>query len=177
MSEPSRLPSQRVEPHRLHPLTVLLELGRVLGRVAWFFVLFVVVGWLGGTRADPAPVLFLLAGSGVLVALARYVSLRYWLESDKLVIRSGILAQRVRTIPLDKIQNVELRQNAIHQLVGVVDFRIETAAGPEAEAHLAVLSERAAKRLKSELLAGRGEAREEADTGPLTRIIWQASLF
>ena len=42
-----------------------------------------------------------------------------------------------RTIPLDKIQNVELRQNAIQQLVGVVDFRIETAAGPEAEAHLA----------------------------------------
>jgi putative membrane protein len=121
-------------------------------------------------------VLFLLAGSGVLVALARYVSLRYWLEADKLVIRSGILAQRVRTIPLDKIQNVELRQNAIHQLVGVVDFRIETAAGPEAEAHLAVLSERAAKRLKSELLAGRGEVRDAADTGPATRVIWQASL-
>jgi putative membrane protein len=39
-----------------------------------------------------------------------------------------------------------------------------------------VLSERAARRLKSELLSGRDEAREEADTGPLTRIIWQASF-
>jgi putative membrane protein len=162
--------------HRLHPLTVLLELGRVLGRVAWAFVLVVVVGSLGGRRADPAPLLLLLAGSGVLVALARYLSLRYWLEEERLVIRSGLLDRQVRTIPLDKIQNVELRQNAVHQLAGVVDFRIETAAGPEAEAHLAVLGRDEAERLKAALLGGRGQAGASVEEAPAPQVLWQAGL-
>ena len=123
MSDEDARPTEGVVVHRLHPLTVLLEVGRVLGRVLWFFVLVMVVGSLGGRRADPATWIFLLAGSGILVAFARYLSLRYWVDKGHLVIRSGIVSQQLRTIPLDKIQNVELRQNAIQQLVNVVDFR------------------------------------------------------
>jgi putative membrane protein len=169
-------PPQGVGAHRLHPLTVFLEVGHVLGRVVWFFVLVMVVGSLGGRQADPATWIFVLAGSGVLVALARYLSLRYWVDRGHLVIRSGIVSQQLRTIPLDKIQNVELRQNAIQQLFDVVDFRIETAAGPKAEAHLAVLSRDAADRLKAEVLAGRGriEAPDETETSSV--VVWQASL-
>jgi putative membrane protein len=165
-----------VEAHHLHPLTVLLEMGRVLGRVVWFFAVLFVVGSLGGRKADPASWIFLLAGSGVLVALFRYLSLRYWVDSGRLVIRSGLLSRRVRTIPLDKIQNVELRQKAIHQLAGVVDFRIETAAGPEAEAHLAVLSRDAAERLKTELLAGRAGGGSETGARSGSQVVWRASL-
>ena len=168
-------PGEGTEVHRLHPLTVLLEVSRVLGRVAWFFVVVVAVGSLGGRRADPGTALFVLAGSGVLVALARYLSLRYWVESGTLVIRSGIVSRQVRTIPLDRIQNVELRQNAVQRVAGVVDFRIETAAGREAEAHLAVLSLEAAHRLKAELLAGRTPA-EDAGTVPSRVVVWQAGL-
>jgi putative membrane protein len=169
-------PAEGVETHRLHPLTVLLEVGRVLGRVAWFFVLVMVVGSLGGRQADPATWIFLLAGSGVLVALARYLSLRYWVDHGHLVIRSGIVSQQLRTIPLDKIQNVELRQNAIQQLFDVVDFRIETAAGPQAEAHLAVLSRDAADRLKGQVLAGQGRAEASGETEPPSVVVWQAGL-
>lgn len=164
-----------MKERRLHPLTVLLEVGRVLGRVAWFFVVLVVVGSLGGRRADPGTWLFVLAGSGILVALARYLSLRYWVEDGTLVIRNGIVSRQLRTIPLDRIQNVELRQNAAHQIAGVVDFRIETAAGSEAEAHLAVLSLAAARRLKEELLAGRGEGASQA-MAPARVVVWRADL-
>ncbi len=175
MSDAEVRPGEGVDAHRLHPLTVLLEVARVLGRVAWFFVVLLAVSSLGGRRSDPGTWIFLLAGSGVLVALARYLSLRYWVEGGTLVIRSGLLARQVRTIPLDRIQNVELRQNALHQLAGVVDFRIETAAGPEAEAHLAVLSAGEARRLKAELLSGRADAPSGADA-PVGVVVWQASL-
>jgi hypothetical protein len=46
----------------------------------------------------------------VLVALGRYLSVRYWIEEGNLVIRTGLVDRQVRTIPLDRIQNVELRQ-------------------------------------------------------------------
>jgi putative membrane protein len=145
----------------------------VVGRFAWFLVMLLVVSSLGGRQADPATWLFFLAGSGILVALARYLSLRYWVDGGHLVIRSGIVSRQLRTIPLDKIQNVELRQNAVQQLANVVDFRIETAAGPEAEAHLAVLARDEAERLKAELLSGRGVPTEAA---PRALVLWQASL-
>jgi putative membrane protein len=134
------------------------------------------VSSLGGRQADPATWIFLLAGSGVLVALARYLSLRYWVDGGHLVIRSGIVSRQLRTIPLDKIQNVELRQNAIQQLVDVVDFRIETAAGPEAEAHLAVLARDEAERLRAEVLSGRGVTTGEPEAEPRSSVIWQAGL-
>ena len=176
MSDDQGRPGEGVEAHRLHPLTVLLEVGRVLGRVVWFFILIVFVGSLGGRQSDPAAWLFVLAGSGFLVAFARYLSLRYWIDRGNLVIRSGILSRQVRTIPLDKIQNVELRQNAIQQLVNVVDFRLETAAGPEAEAHLAVLSRDAAERLKTEVLTRRGTVVASETTPPSPVVVWQAGL-
>jgi putative membrane protein len=165
-----------VDAHRLHPLTVLLEVGRVVGRFAWFLVMLLVVSTFGERQADPATWIFFLAGSGILVALARYLSLRYWVDGRHLVIRSGIVSRQLRTIPLDKIQNVELRQNAIQQLANVVDFRIETAAGPEAEAHLAVLARDEAERLKAELLSGRGVPTDEAEAAPRARVLWQARL-
>lgn len=174
MSDEDARPAAGVETHRLHPLTVLLEVGQVAGRLIWFLALVLVVGWLGGRQADPGTWLFVLAGSGALLALVRYLSLRYWVDAGRLVIRSGLLSQQVRTIPLDRIQNVELRQNAVQQLAGVVDFRIETAAGPEAEAHLAVLSLEAARRLKARLLAGRAGA--EGTTVPARVVVWRAGL-
>ncbi len=176
MSDEAPRPTEGVEARRLHPLTVLLEVGRVLGRLAWFLVMILVVSSLGGRQSDPATWIFLLAGSGILVALARYLSLRYWVDGGRLVIRSGIVSRQVRTIPLDKIQNVELRQNPIQQLAGVVDFRIETAAGPEAEAHLAVLSRDEAERLKAALLSARTGATDEPEARPRPTVIWQAGL-
>jgi len=169
-------PRDAGEGQRLHPLTVLLELGRALGQSAWALVLVLVVSALGGRRGDPLPLVFLVAGSGTLVALARYLSLRYWVAGGRLVIRSGLVSQQLRTIPLDKIQNVELRQNALHQLGGVVDLRIETAAGPQAEAHLAVLSLDAADRLRAQLLAGREAEPGVAVATQVSEVVWQAGL-
>jgi putative membrane protein len=176
VSEEAPRAGEGVEAHRLHPLTVFLEVGRVLGRFAWFLVMIIVVSSLGGRQSDPATWIFLLAGSGIMVAFFRYLSLRYWVADGRLVIRSGIVSRQLRTIPLDKIQNVELRQNPIQQLVDVVDFRIETAAGPEAEAHLAVLARAEAERLKTELLSGRATPTGEAETAPQPIVIWQAAL-
>ena len=88
-------PRDAGEGQRLHPLTVLLELGRALGQAAWALALVLVVSALGGRRGDPLPLVFLVAGSGTLVALARYLSLRYWVAGGRLVIRSGLVSQQL----------------------------------------------------------------------------------
>lgn len=69
-----------------------------------------------------------------------YLTLRYRIIGGDLVINSGLIFRRVRTIPIRKIQNLDLIQNPLHRIFGVAEVRVETASGAEADAVLRVLS-------------------------------------
>ena len=176
------------EMRRLHPATILIELLRRIGSFAYIILLALLADFLGERRGSDWTE---VAISGVLVlgaagAVLRYVSVRFGIDNQRLVIRSGILNRQVRTIPLDRIQNIDLRRGVLHRLLRVVDVSIETAAGGRAEAELSALSEAEAERLKAELLEVRQHAAGIAPEAheahmPLTEahegeVIWRASL-
>jgi len=76
----------------------------------------------------------------IVEALVRYVSFRYALEGDRLEIREGVLVRNVRHVPYARIQNIDTVQGPLHRLLGVVEVRLETAAGKEPEAVFRVIS-------------------------------------
>lgn len=76
----------------------------------------------------------------VLVSVFRYLTLRYKIEDEHLIVSSGLLFQKTRTVPVSRIQNIDLVQNIIHRAFGVAEVKIETASGTEPEAVLRVLS-------------------------------------
>ena len=88
----------------------------------------------------------------VVAAVARYMSFRYAIHDGHLLIRSGIFTRQERTIPLSKIQNINISRNLVHRVLGLVDLKIETASGAGAEASLSALSEAEAARVKVKLL-------------------------
>jgi putative membrane protein len=92
---------------------------------------------------------------GFLVALTidvvRLFTLRYSTVGGKLAIRQGLIFRQQRTIPLSRIQNIDLLQNPLHRFLGVAEVRVETASGSEPEATLRVLSLADVDRLKHEL--------------------------
>jgi len=172
---------------RLHPATILIEVLRRIGSFAYIVLIALLADFLGERRGSDWTEVAIL---GVLVlgaagAVLRYVSVRFGIGNQRLVIRSGILNRQVRTIPLDRIQNIDLRRGILHRALRVVDVSIETAAGGRAEAELSALSEAEAERLKAELLETRQQAAgtspeaeahktpTEADEG---EVIWRASL-
>lgn len=136
---------------RLHVATIVIEFLRVLGQMG-LVIVFVVAGRLMGDGGDSSEIWFAaLGGLGVLVAVFRYFSTRFVVYGGNLVIKTGLIQRQTRTIPLDRIQNINIKQTLVHRALGVVDLQIETAAGAGVEANLSALGAEEAEMLRREL--------------------------
>ncbi len=91
---------------------------------------------------------------GIVVAttLVRYFTLRYRILGKDFIVTQGLLFRRVRSVPIRRIQNVDLVQNVFHRLLGVAEVRLETASGKEPEATLSVLTNKQIAELRHAIL-------------------------
>lgn len=138
------------ELHSLHPLTLVFDaLGAVRSLLVPTLLLLI---FSSGSLASFLP-LVLIAGLQVFVGSMRFVSMRYAIHGEHLVIQEGVLSRRVRTIPIATIQNIYLRRNLLHRYLRVCELRVETAGGGQAEARLSVVAEAQAQRVRRSLLA------------------------
>jgi len=128
------MPSDR----RLHPLSILFNIGRQFGAIALPLVLIVVGRGTDEDRWNIYALVFLIPYTAL--AVGRYLSFRYRYEDSDLVIRRGFIFRNQRHIPYSRIQNIDAVQNVVHRLAGVVDVRIQTGGGSEPEATLSVLT-------------------------------------
>lgn len=148
---------------RLHPLSWLFVLLDQLRQFALPLIALLFFGRGGGDTWE----WFGLVGVAVLTLLAvvRYYTYRFRVAGGELTIRSGLLHRNVRHIPLQRIQNVALKRNLLHRLLGVAEVKLESAVGGvSAEAQMKVLSLRDAHAL--EVLARARAASEDVETEP-----------
>jgi putative membrane protein len=147
--------------HRLHWATAPL---RSLNIVVIYFVLFGFSLLLHRNADDTMGVtagtvlLFLVitapvAAVAVVVGVWTWWSLRFWISDDDLVVETGILRNRVRRIPLSRMQGVDVVRPLIGRALGLAEVRLELAGGTAAEITLRYLGHRAAQQLRAELLA------------------------
>jgi len=120
---------------RLHPATLLFDVGRRFLSMAFYAA---AVLWFAARREQAWYLVFLVPP--IVNALLRYVSFRYSLEADHLVLREGLVSRNVRHVPYARVQNIDTSQGPFHRLLGVVEVRLETAAGKEPEAVFQVIS-------------------------------------
>lgn len=162
-------------PQRLHPLTIVVEFLRVLGRVIWAIALFLYLRF-SGAGSDGSDVIFALIGCvAVVTAVARYLTTTYGIQGGSLIVRTGLLTKQERTIPLDRIQNINLRRPFVHRLLGLVDVQIETASGTGVEASLSALSEDQAEAMRRVLGGSPVLGASEAPSLPTERTMYRAS--
>lgn len=156
-------------PRRLHRFTLFF--GAL--RVARAFTVPAVLGALraGGNGAEQALAvgLGILSVPALLAAVAKYLTFRYRLKGDELVLDSGIVSRSRRVIPLARVQNIDVRQSWLERLCGVAELRVETAGGERPEAVLSVLGRREAEALRAELLRRR-QAAPAAGAGPAAPV-------
>jgi putative membrane protein len=86
-------------------------------------------------------------------AITRFLTLRFRLAGGELQVRDGIFFKSIRTVPVKRIQNIDLVQNVMHRMFRVAEVRIETASGKEPEAVLRVLSLAEVERLRERVFA------------------------
>lgn len=65
---------------------------------------------------------------------------RWWVEDDRLRVRSGLLQIDDRTIPVDRIQRIDRNQTLASRFLGLYELKAETAGGSGSELSLRYLS-------------------------------------
>ena len=164
---PSEDPAGAHNPRRLHPTSLLFSFLRHVKAYALpaILVLFFSRGdqwelWLG-----------LILIPAMVFEIYRYISLRYRLLSDELVVTEGVFFRNERHIPFARIQNIDLVQGPLQRLLGVADVRIETAGGSEPEAILRVLLVSLVAEMRQRIFAGRREFPERDEQAPVAPLV------
>jgi putative membrane protein len=140
---------------RLHPASFLFSLLVQLQQ----FALPLIVLLFTGRRSDSD--FYALVGVVFLAvfSIAQYFTYRYRIESDSVVVRSGVFQRSLRHIPFARIQNVSLHQNILHRLFKVVEVRLESAGSSKPEAQMRVLRLADAQALERQIRAGSAATR------------------
>ncbi|MEQ1827631.1 MAG: PH domain-containing protein, partial [Pirellula sp.] len=140
----------------LHPLSLGFELARMIrANVIPTIAALLSAGNGGQVGMYVGLAIFAVA---LTIAIIRYFTFRYQIGDDELIIRQGLLGRLHRTIPVGRIQNIDLSQNVFHRLLHVAEVRIETGSGTEPEAIMRVVSLSEYDRLKHELLDRKPDA-------------------
>ncbi|WP_205479329.1 PH domain-containing protein [Sphingomonas arenae] len=143
-------------PERLHPLILITGLGGSLRGVAGGYA---GIGYLAATgRLETA----LIAGGALLLFLALSLFL-YWrrfeyrVGAHEIRIDSGIISRTHRSIPFDRVQDVDISQGPIARLLGLAKVKFETggSAGSD-EAVLPAIALARAQSLREHIRARRG---------------------
>jgi putative membrane protein len=174
---PPELPAPPVQQdwRRLHFASPILNSVTTALRF-WPLLLITVVDQEGS-------LLRIMVGGGLLIAFAveaaRYMRFDYRLAGTTLVVRSGVVVRRTRTVPADRVQQVSRNEKLRHRLFGVAELSVEVAgAGSEPDIKLSVVRAAEAERIGVRLQDARralGAAPPEPD-----RIVYRQpnhSLF
>jgi putative membrane protein len=145
MSEPtSREDSAVGPPEHLHPLFLLTGLGGSLRGIAGGYVAigYLAVSGRWGTAFFGLLALIAFMTIGIFLFWRRF---EFRVGANEIRIDSGILSRTHRSIPFDRVQDVDITQGPIARVLGLARVKFETgASGGEEEGVLqAILLERA----------------------------------
>ncbi len=151
----------------LNPLTIIL--GPLATLRQWMFPALVALVFGGRSSGGPSlwvivPILIVVTVAARVVTVLRT---KWTVDHAGLTLRTGLLNLETRSIPHDRIQNVDLVQPLIPRLLGLAEVKVETAGAAGADVSLAYLSLETAHAIRSRLV-GRSEGERWEDGPPDT---------
>ncbi|MGE0545231.1 MAG: PH domain-containing protein, partial [Dehalococcoidia bacterium] len=151
-------------PCRVHPAWI------AIGAVGWLRGLglpFLIALVTGGSRYAQIfyAVASVLAVAITIVRIIEWTRIRYEVSGGELRVTSGLFARQERLVPLERIQAVDISENLLQRLFGVVGVKIETAAGGSSasEVSLAALRRPDAIALRDRLAVARPAVATDAE--------------
>lgn len=149
----------------LHPYSLFINLLPQMWRTiqaSWPIILFIIIGGEGtGTQFIDASVLIIFLIISMFRTLAHFLTLRYRMQSGKLVVKVGLIFRQARTLDPARIQNIELTQNPLHKLTGLVELRVETAGDTSSKGLFSALNVDVAEELQRKIQQSIREQQEK----------------
>lgn len=141
---------------RLHPATIALR----FVKEAPSTLLALPAGLAFASKSGFTGALVLaamLAGALLVVKWVAWRRFRYGVGREVIVIESGILHRTRRSIPFDRVQDVDIERSFLARLFGLAKVRIETGAGGKDEGVLDSVSLAEAHRLRETVRTRRSD--------------------
>ena len=142
---------------RLHPGTIALRFVKEAPQT----ILALPAALAFSSRSGLTGALYLAAGLGLVLLAVKWLVWRrfkYGVGAAEIVIESGILNRNRRSIPFDRVEDVDIERTFLARLFGLAKVRIETGAGGKDEGLLDSVSLAEANRLREAVRAGRAGA-------------------
>ena len=148
------------EAKRLHPIAILLNVGKILKEALIPFLLFF---FLQSSSDSPWSYFELIILGGYLVislltGIITWYKFTYEIDEDEIRIRSGVFIKKERFIRLERIQSIDITEGIIQRLFSLVKVSIETAGssnGGKAEAELTAITKEEAASFQTLLQASK----------------------
>lgn len=137
---------------RLHPATVVVSLVPKLREVIQAAAPLIVGSVVSGHHGGGDWIALGIGSFTGLFAIGTYWTTRFEIEPEHVAHKTGWIFRKDRRIPLQQIQNVNLRQNVLERIFRVATVDVETAMGKGRDLKLSVLSLADAEKFREELL-------------------------
>ena len=137
------------------------EFHPVIKTYLFIYVIFFLVATVFGILLIP----FWLLGLGTFATKKYYDNLKCLLTERTLEFRKGYLFRVEKTIPLDKIQDLTLREGPLLRMFGICILSIETAgqANPQGTSDAKLIGIRRARKFREKVLEQRDNLDKEKD--------------
>jgi len=123
-------------------------------KISWIF-LFIFIRKFSQLTSDKLLYIFFAIIALLIFLLFRayfiYKNFQFKIEGGYFILQRGVLKKTNTTIPFDRIQNINFKQNLIQQLINVYQVSIETAGSKKVEIAIKALSYKDAQALKNQL--------------------------
>lgn len=94
----------------------------------------------------------------------KYIYFTFHIDDDELIIQKGLLQKERKSIPLDRIQSININQNIVQRILGIVSLEVETAGSKAKELEIPGLDKFFASQFKDVLQERKDEIIEEASS-------------
>jgi putative membrane protein len=106
--------------------------------------------------------ILIVAGSAILALLLihtilYYINFYFFVKDGEFILKKGYLRKKIITIPLDRIQSVNTKQNLFQQILNVVSLEIDTAGSVGKELKIHALEKSFAIELQNKLHSKKAE--------------------
>lgn len=130
------------EPHKLSKVAFLMLIGKIT-KQSLPILLFIVGGKLLRNKENSdwqgAKVFYYFLGAYFIFLVThirqflQYLRFRFYIQNGELIEESGIFSKSKTSIPLHRIQSVNLIQNYVHRITHTCELKIETAGSDKTE--------------------------------------------
>jgi putative membrane protein len=154
------------EPQRLHPLTLLLRVGASLPAV--LVILFPVLRNPSSGENLTSLVLAVMYGVFALPAIVlQYWRFSYRITAKQIVIQSGVFKRKNRSIPIERVQNIQIERSLFARFFGLAKVKLETAGSSSTEGSLEYVHRDAAREIRQVVRSFQRET-DDGDSNAVT---------